>query len=455
MLRGRLICWIYIVAASVIILPMKTDMTPAMKSYPGYLPIYITEQTVMYENEIQSYDTSEQPQKDTTEQSRDNTQEQSRDNAQEQLPDSTQEQSQDDDAVRSQDYNSYYDEIYDIIGMDKLYEELKKEGFEEYFTMEDIISDIKNEDTQNAGEFIRDTVYKVLSKELSANRVMLIELLLIVLLGSVFVNLSTSFSNTFISENGFYITYLIASSILMTSFSISFGLIQKTIKTILVLVRIVVPFYAVAFQFMGYTATGAGMYEVIMVGIWAVEAIILKAVLPVIEFYVIVSLVNNLNKEDFLSKLAKLLKRIVNKILKSIVVFIISINVIKSLLEPQMDILTHKSFTRFLANIPGGGIASALTGTFLSAGLVIKNTLGVSVIVAIVLIAMIPVVKLLIIMLMVRLMAVVVQPIGEKRYVDSIDALANGLGMLLQAVTSSIVLFILTIAMMAYVSNTA
>ena len=56
-------------------------------------------------------------------------------------------------------------------------------------------------------------------------------------------------------------------------------------------------------------------------------------------------------------------------------------------------------------------------------------------------------------MMVVKITAAMIQPVGEKRYVEGIDSLAKGTAMLLKALLSSAVLFILTIAIMAYLSK--
>ena len=43
-----------------------------------------------------------------------------------------------------------------------------------------------------------------------------------------------------------------------------------------------------------------------------------------------------------------------------------------------------------------------------------------------------------------------IQPIGEKRYVDGVETIAKGNQLLLQVLFSSVVLFMLTIAIVAY-----
>lgn len=351
------------------------------------------------------------------------------------------------------DYDTAVEDILNNLDVKSVDDKLRENGYGGDISFTDIISDIKDGQVKNIINRIGSLAINGIFSDLSNNKSLMIQLISIALLGSIFINISGSFGNGFVAENGFYVTYLIMTSIMLASFSVAMDMVCSSLERILVLIRIVVPVYALAMNYIGHTVTSAGMYEVILVGVWLVQAVILKFVIPLIKFYVIVSLVNNLNKEDSFSKLCLLIKNLVSWLLKTIVVFIAGLNIIKSLIEPQIDAIGRTTVNRVISAIPGGSIMSVLAGTFLGAGLVIKNCIGVAGILLIVVLVMIPVVKMFLIMFMVRITGVVIQPIGEKRYVEGIEALSGGMSLLLQTIGSSVVLFMLTIAIMAYASN--
>jgi stage III sporulation protein AE len=230
-------------------------------------------------------------------------------------------------------------------------------------------------------------------------------------------------------------------------------MVTDALERVLMLIRIIVPVYAMAMNFVGYTNSALGMYEIILAGVWLVQYVILKFIMPMIKFYVIISLVNNLNREDNFSKLCGLINKLVRWMLKTIVVFIAGLNIIKSLIEPQIDAIGRNTVNRVVSAIPGGGIVSVLTGTFLGAGLIIKNCIGVAGLIFICIFALVPVLKSVLLMLSVKLTGVIIQPVGEKRYVNGVESLAQGMSLLVSALLSSVVLFVLTIAIMAYAGS--
>ncbi|MCM1272844.1 MAG: stage III sporulation protein AE [Clostridium sp.] len=362
----------------------------------------------------------------------------------------------------TEDYSGYhydipdetYNDIYNSINLYKADSLLKQSGINNV-SLADLFTGIKNGDMAYVRQCIFLIIRNVTIEDILLNKEFLLQLIIIALLGSIFVRLAGTFGNGFVGEQGFYVTYLMITSLLLSSFLTSLDTVSNAIDHIIDLVSIIVPVYALSMNFIGSNATSVGMYELIMLGIWLVQVVISGVVLPLIKFYVIVALINNINKEDSFSKLCKLIRNIVGWLLKTIIVFIAGLSLIKSLLEPQMDILGKHSLGRFISAIPGGGMGAVITGTFLKAGMVIKNSVGVTGIVIIGIVTLTPVIKTFLVMLMIRITAAMLQPIGEKRYVDGIESLAQGMSLLLQTIGSSAALFMLTIAIMAFASNGA
>ncbi len=348
-----------------------------------------------------------------------------------------------------------YDDIYESLGIDEIEENLASTDVGQNIDFSQIVHDISEGDFNNVFITFKESAGNILTGELSSNRKLMFQLIIVVLLGSIFVQISGTFGNGFIGENGFYVTYLVITSLLLTSFSIALDVVSGAIEKILITIRIIVPVYAVAMNFVGHGSVSMGMYNLIMVGVWVVQAVILRFVLPMVKFYVILSFVNNLNKDSNFSKLCQLIKNAVSWLLKTIVVFVVGLNIIKSLIDPQIDALGRNSVNRIISAFPGGGMMSVLTGTFLGAGMIIKNSIGIAGIIILGLIVLFPIIKTFLIMLTVKIVAAMVQPVAEKRYINGIETLSQGIALLLQALGSSVVLFVLTIAIMAFASNGA
>lgn len=339
--------------------------------------------------------------------------------------------------------------IYDMLGVDtadaKL-EEILPRGVSLEFMMQSIASG----NLKIIGNMLIQLIREAAFEEIPAIKIFIIQLVSVILIGSLFTNLSNSFGSTFVSENGFYVSYMIVTSLLLAVFCLAIDIVKNTLERILMLIRIIVPVYALSIAFVGHAKTSVGMYQLTLTAIWIVEAIILNVILPLTKYYVIISLINNINKEDSFSKLGDLIKNAVIWLLRTVVIFIGGLNVIKGLVDPQIDAIGRTTVNKLISVIPGGGMVSVLTGTFLGAGMVVKNSIGISGIILLLVIVLAPVVKIFLIRFMVRISMVMIQPLGEKRYIEGIDAMTQGLSLLLQIIASGVMLFVLILAVMAY-----
>lgn len=355
-------------------------------------------------------------------------------------------------ATTEENTSSIYDAIFEELNLDELERALNQEGIATSMPVSEMVKKQVEGDSKSVFSALLATISQVFFGELQKNKSLLLELVGIVLIGSIFVNLSNSFAGGFISENGFYITYMLMTSLLLTSFSMAYTITLAALDKVLVAVRLLVPAFLLVLQFVGHAATAGGTYNLVLIGIWLIQAVIIRLVLPLIEFYVIVSLVNNLQKEDSFSKLCELVQSLIKWILRTIVIVVVGLNVIKGLLEPQMDRIGKSAVNRALTAIPGS-VVSVLAGTYLACGMIIKNSIGVTGILILSGICLAPVIQLFLLMFTVRITTALIQPMGDKRYVDGTAALAHGIGMLMQALASALVLFIITLAIMTGVTN--
>ena len=85
----------------------------------------------------------------------------------------------------------------------------------------------------------------------------------------------------------------------------------------------------------------------------------------------------------------------------------------------------------------------------LGTAVLIKNGIGVAGSIICIAICMAPVVQMAVVTLLYKLVAAMIQPISEKRFVGCISSMADGAEILLRIIFTSGVLFLVTIAMVA------
>ena len=203
-------------------------------------------------------------------------------------------------------------------------------------------------------------------------------------------------------------------------------------------------------SFASGSVTSLFFYNVILFLIYAVEIVVVRFLLPVINVYIMVQVLGNLTGEDFLSEFAGLLQKIVSWILRTLLAGIIGINVVQGLLAPAVDTLRRSALTRTAEALPWvgnavGGTAEVVLGT----AVLIKNGIGMAGAIITVLICAVPVLRMLILAFLYRLAAALVQPVSDKRITGCISSVSEGYELLVRVIFTAGVLFLLTIAVVA------
>ena len=103
--------------------------------------------------------------------------------------------------------------------------------------------------------------------------------------------------------------------------------------------------------------------------------------------------------------------------------------------------------------IPGGTSISGLSTILLGASVLIKNSIGITAVIVLLVLGGIPLLKIFCFYIVYRVILALVQPISDKRILSGIQAAADSTGILLRAAATSIILSVLSIAIVILTTN--
>ncbi len=297
---------------------------------------------------------------------------------------------------------------------------------------------------------IGDRLLQSIKGEVKANINTFGRLISIALVAAIFTNLSMAFKNSQVSETGYYVTYLLMFSLLISSFITASVIACSAIGKILDFMKALVPAYFMSVGFCTGSATSLVFYEAALVIISVVDLILLKLVIPMINIYLVIVLANNLSKEDTLSRLAGLFETIIKWLLKSLLAAVLGFQAIQGLIVPIADQVKRSALLKGASAIPGiGNTIGGVTETILGAGVLLKNAIGVAGLIVILVICAVPILKLAILTLIFKCGSAALQPISDKRVIECISASARSAELLLHTVFVGAVLFLLSITIVA------
>lgn len=331
-----------------------------------------------------------------------------------------------------------FSEIEDLL--DDIFPE-KKTDFQ------DLIKKMLSRQTEPSLQVIGEMISDQFFYEWKSSKAGMVHILLIVIVAAVFTNFSNVFQNQQISEISFYVLYLLLITIGLNSFRILIVSAGENLERLIGFMKVLGPVYFLAVAFAAGSSTSILFYNLVLLLIYLVELVILNFLIPFVQVYIVVKVMNNLSEEDYLSKFAELCETVIAWTLKTLLAGVTGVNIIQGLLSPAIDSLKRSVVGRSAEAIPVVGDAiGGVTEVMLGTAVLIKNGIGVAGALVCIGICLVPMIQMAVVTLLYKLIAAMIQPVSDKRIVGCISSIADGSQMLLRIIFTTGVLFLLTIA---------
>jgi stage III sporulation protein AE len=357
--------------------------------------------------------------------------------------------------INDEDFIASNDSVLNDYDFDEIDESLAQIFPQEKLDFKETVRTVLSGDIRLTAELFNRLIKEQIGYAFVGCRSNLVHMILLSLMAALFINFSNVFQNKQISEISFYVIYLMMIALAINSFQMVTDWVSNGVDMISRFMSVFCPIYFVAVSVAKGSVTATSFYHLVIFLIYLVEMIISKFLLPIIHVYIMIRVLNHLSEEDYLSKFAELLEIAVSWILKTFVAGIVGINLVQGLINPAIDTVKRSAITRGTEAIPGigdvlGGTAEVVAGT----AVLVKNGIGMAGAIICFALCIVPLVQVALIVLMYKLSAAVIQPVSDKRVIGCLESVAEGCRLLLRVVFTTGLLFLLTIAIVATVTNT-
>lgn len=321
---------------------------------------------------------------------------------------------------------------------------------EDSFSIEEILNQILKGESLFQKETMSKWFKNIVKAQLQREQKAMFQVVLLVLLATVFSNFTAVFGDGKIGETSFYITYMLLLALLIKSFG-SMGVeLKELLENFILFLKALMPSYFLAVTASSGSATAMIFYEAVLFLIYVIQVVFLKGIVPAIYVLALVELVNYLHSEDFLSKMAELLQTLIEWSLKSCMAVVLGMQLIQNMIGPAMDSLKRDIIGKTAASIPGiGNAINGVTEVALGTAVIIRNGIGVVGIIILVCIGIRPVIRLALLAFLYKLLAAVVQPVSDKRMTGALSTIGNGYVLFLKVLLCMELLIFITIAILS------
>ncbi len=305
-----------------------------------------------------------------------------------------------------------------------------------------------------AAAILWDGVKGKLVSELAGMKNIFASIVVLGIVSALFSNFSDVFQNHQIADISFYFLYLLLISVLMKAFLAASDIAGQTVENIVLFIKMFIPTYFIAVGAATGAVTGAAYYQFMFVLAYGVEKIILSFLIPLIYSYVLLALVNGIWAEDRLTLLLDFLKKGIGAVMKVAMGAITSFSLFQSMIAPVLDSLKNSAVKKAIGVIPGiGNLAEGVAEMVVGSAVLIKNSIGLLMLLFLLAICLVPLAKLVLIAGMMKGSAALVGIVSDKRVSGCTDRVGDGSFMLFKASFTAVALFMVTIAIVAYTTG--
>ena len=233
----------------------------------------------------------------------------------------------------------------------------------------------------------------------------------------------------------------------MKSFGACYELTASVITDLTDFMKVLMPAYLMAAAVSAYRITAVAYYEGFLLLVYYLQKMTEHFLLPAIRAYVLLAMLGHLEKEAFLSKGRESLKKLISFILKAMIGVTTGFQMIQGMISPAIDEMKHTVFSKGVSSLGNiGNVTQNVTDVILGSGALLKNGIGVAAAAVIVSICLVPVVQTACYVVFYQILAVVAEPISDKRLIGIIGEAGEGIGLLVKLLLTVLAIFLLTIA---------
>ncbi|PKR78963.1 stage III sporulation protein AE [Halalkalibacillus sediminis] len=284
----------------------------------------------------------------------------------------------------------------------------------------------------------------------------LIALLIFLTLLSVFLKvLVNSFENQSVSQISYFVIFGVLLTLAITSFHQAVTYTTEAIHGMGHFMLALLPLMLSMMAAFGNVASVAFFHPLILFFVQMSGVLITKVVLPLFFFSAILSIASEINKDYNVTQFAKLMKHIAFGILGAFLTLFLSVMSLQGVNAAVTDGVAIRA-TKFVTSnfIPViGKMFTDATDTVLSASLLLKNTIGLAGVVMVMIITLFPALKVLVLGLIFKVTAAILQPVADGPIVEVIDIMGKHIFYILTALLTISLMFFFSLVMLIIVGN--
>jgi len=340
--------------------------------------------------------------------------------------------------------------VWQEYGLDQLQEGIAALFPKSEISLEQLLSKVMSGDIFGALGALFQGSLSNFTAQLSGMRNVFVWLLVLGIVSSLMTHFVEIFDKRQVADMGFYFMYLLFTAVLLKCFSQAADIAVQMMENCLLFIKLLVPAYLISVGISSGAITAGASYQLMLFVVYGVEYILAAGILPLIYSFVMLSVINGIWVEEKLTFLIELLEKIIGWVLKGALGAVTGISVFQTLIAPVVDSARTSVLQKFLSAIPGvGAAAGGVAELVLGSAVVIRNSIGVVLLLLLLFLCAMPLIKIGVIAVLIKCAAAFMGIVSDKRLTACADRTGDAGLLLLRTGGTAVLLFLIAIAVTA------
>ena len=271
------------------------------------------------------------------------------------------------------------------------------------------------------------------------------QMLLMLLCAALFQVLA----NRQIAQMGFFILFMLLATLLIRDFVAETKKLETLLNSLCNFMQASGAAYSLVVLGASGTASAAFFTQGILLVAMLTQKLIAGVFLPVMVCAVLLGICDKLSEERLISVLTEGMEKLVIWGFHTVMAAVTGVQLLRNMLAPAFDSFRRSAVGRAAASLPGiGSMVDAAAQTLLASAVLIRNCMGIAVLIVLFCGALTPVLHMTVRCGMFYLLAAIAQPVADQRIVGCLRVVARGYGIYVRLLAGTVVLFFLVVAVM-------
>lgn len=344
--------------------------------------------------------------------------------------------------------------IWQDFGLDRLQEGIRTLFPDYSISLKDFMGRILEGDILGIFSGVGQALFGGVMSQISGMRNVFIWLLVIGIVSAVLTHFVSIFDRHQIADLSFYFMYLLVTAVILKCFGQAADVAKESIQNILLFVKMLIPTYLMSVGLATGSITAGGYYQIILLLIFGVENILMAGVMPFVYSYCMLAVVNGVWAEEKLALIMELLGKGIRLVLKASVGVVTGISVFQSVITPALDSVKASFLQKTISAIPGiGDAADGVVNLIIGSAVVIKNSVGVVLLFLLLILCVAPLIRVFLLACLLKLSAALMGIVSDSRLTSVTNRVGEGGMLLFGTMGTALLLFLITITVMAAATN--